>query len=100
MDKQNIDEQFILDLRRDVDELRANMEELAKFMITLDDKGAKLTDYTYTYVKRFGNHIDTLYDMVAPLEQKFFPEVNKARGKFEEIRDDIASGKGDDQLKE
>jgi hypothetical protein len=105
------DRQLLLDLRREFEEFRAetradidkisdDMNHMARYSIGLNEKGQKLSDYVFGYVKRIYNDIDILYDMVAPLEQKFFPEVNKARGKFNRISDKLAMEKEEERLQQ
>jgi hypothetical protein len=90
MDQQPIDNQFLLDLRRDLDALRDEVKGLATFVYAIEGTQRVLGEDTTSHIKHFYNAIDILHDMVAPIEAQIFPEVNRTRVEFAQIVDDHA----------
>jgi hypothetical protein len=99
MNQQTTDNQFLLDLRREFeefrDEVRAALKKIdedtdmiADHSMYVKSLGLKLGKYTNDHIKRIYDDVDILYDMAVPPEQKYLPQINKAR---DVIRADLAN---------
>lgn len=73
MDNQQITDQFILDLRRDIDAMRVELKELREYVFDFEKDHRALTQDTTKRICLFNNAISVIEDSLAPIEETIFP---------------------------
>jgi len=89
-------EKLLLDMRQDLGVLRAEVQELWKYLRDFEKDTKVLAQDTTDRIKYFHNAIIVLQDTIAPIEEKIFPGVNEARLQLAQIIEDRANHKPDD----
>jgi hypothetical protein len=85
MASDHINHQFLLDLRRDLDALSADVKELRAFVNHLDSQCQIYATGNSKDIGNIYNVISVIQDQLAPIEETIFPAVSQARDELNRI---------------